>query len=152
MEAITSPDIRLEIKGEKGKAYTSQFAVNGKGYQAILGQLNPGKYDWIAQTKFDGKDYAQKGSFIVEDLDREKSESVANHTVLKQLSKQSNGKFYALKNSESLIRDLSKRKDISSLAYEEKASMNLIESLWYFLVLALLLVLEWVVKRYHGIS
>ena len=96
MEPITKPQIKLEITGEDNKVYESQFAVNGKGYQAKLGQLNPGKYDWLAQTKFDGKLYTQKGSFIVEDLDKEKSESVANHNVLKQLAVQSNGGFYSL--------------------------------------------------------
>lgn len=152
MEPITKPQIKLEITGEDNKRYESQFAVNAKGYQAKLGQLNPGKYDWLAQTKFDGKLYTQKGSFIVEDLDKEKSESVANHNVLKQLAIQSNGKFYSLSDSKSFISDLSKRKDISSLSYEEKISLNLIESIWYLLTIAVFLVTEWILKRYHGIA
>ena len=152
MEPITSPQIKLEITDENDKLYESQFAINGKGYQAKLGQLNPGKYDWVAQTKFDGKLYTQNGSFIVEDLDKEKSESVANHSVLKQLSKQSNGKFYSLSDSKSFLSDLSKRKDISSLSYEENIALNLIESVWFLLVIGVFLITEWTLKRYHGIS
>ena len=46
MEAITTPQIALEITDEQGKRYQSQFAVNTKGYQAKLGQLNSGKYSF----------------------------------------------------------------------------------------------------------
>jgi len=152
MEPITTPQIKLEITDENDKLYESQFAINGKGYQAKLGQLNPGKYDWVAQTKFDGKLYTQNGSFIVEDLDKEKSESVANHSVLKQLSKQSNGKFYSLSDNKTFLSDLSKRKDISSLSYEENIASNLIESVWFLLVIGVFLITEWILKRYHGIS
>ena len=151
MEAITSPQIALEITDDEGKKYQSQFAINGKGYQAKLGQLNPGKYTWISQTEFAGKKYSQKGNFFVEDLDNEKSESVANHNVLKQLSKQSNGKFYSLKNTEQFYKELSKRKDISTVTYQEKSSLKLIDVWWYLLIVSILLIGEWFMKRFYGL-
>jgi hypothetical protein len=57
-----------------------------------------------------------------------------------------------LSDSKSFISALSKRKDISSLSYEEKISFNLIESIWYLLAIAVFIVSEWALKRYHGIS
>ena len=64
LEPITSPEIIFEITDEKGKKYESQFAVNGNGYQAKLGKMNPGKYTWLAQTKF-GNKILPKGTFLL---------------------------------------------------------------------------------------
>ncbi len=152
MEPITTPQVSFEITDENGNKYESQFAINGKGYQAKIGQLNPGKYTWVAKTKFNGQGYSQKGNFFVEDLDNEKSESVANHSVLKQLSKQSNGKFYNLNNMTPFYKDLSNRKDISTVAYDEKSSLNLIDIWWYLLITSILLISEWFLKRLYGLS
>ena len=151
MEAITTPQITLEIIDEQGKRYQSQFAVNTKGYQAKLGQLNPGKYTWTAQTKFNEKTYTQNGEFFVEDLDHEKNESVANHSVLKQLAEQSNGSFYTLKNIDPFFTDLSNRSDIASVAYEEKSTLQLIDIWWYLMIAAMLLISEWILKRIYGL-
>ena len=151
MEAITSPQITLEITDEQGKIYQSQFAVNTKGYQAKLGQLNPGKYTWTARTKLNEKTYIQNGEFFVEDLDHEKSESVANHSVLKQLAQQSNGSFYTLNNVDPFFNDLSNRSDISTVAYEEKSTLQLIDVWWYLLLAAMLLISEWILKRIYGL-
>ena len=151
MEAITTPQIALEITDEQGKRYQSQFAVNTKGYQAKLGQLNSGKYSWTAQTKLNNKTYTQKGEFFVEDLDHEKSESVANHSVLKQLAEQSNGSFYTLNNINPFFTDLSNRSDIASVAYEEKSTLELIDVWWYLILAALLLISEWILKRIYGL-
>ena len=152
MEAITSPEIALEITDENGKKYQSQFAINGSGYQAKIGQLNPGKYEWLAETKFGGKSYNQKGNFFVEDLDNEKSESVANHSVLKQLSKQSNGTFYNLNNAQQFYKELSNRKDINTVSYQENTSLNLIDLWWYLLIVAIFLIGEWFMKRFYGLN
>lgn len=152
MEAITTPQISLEITGKEGQKYQSQFAINAKGYQAKIGQLNPGKYTWTAQTIFNGKTYSQKGNFFVEDIDNEKSESVANHSVLKQLSSQSNGRFYDLNKTGDFFNDLAKRGDISTVSYEEKSTLNLIDVWWYLIIASTLLIGEWFIKRLHGLS
>ena len=114
--------------------------------------MNPGKYTWLAQTKFGNKNHTQNGNFFIEDLDNEKSESVANHSVLKQLSKQSNGKFYNLNNLQSFYEDLSNRKDIKTVSYEEKTTRNLIDIWWYLLITASLLIFEWFLKRLYGLN
>jgi len=151
MEAITTPQITLEIIDENGKQYQSQFAINNKGYQAKLGQLNPGKYTWTAKTKLNTKTYTQNGEFFIEDHDHEKSESVANHSILKQLAEQSNGSFYPLSNVNLFFSDLSKRSDISTLAYEEKSTRELIDLWAYLILIAVLLITEWVLKRIYGL-
>ena len=152
LEAITSPLLELKITDEANKEYTTQFSIYEDGYKAQLGKLNPGKYTWVAQTNFDNKDYTKKGTFIVEDIDIEKSESVANHSVLKQLAEQNQGGFYKLSNRKDFIKDLANRNEIKSVSFMEDTNYKLIDYTWYLIACALLLTGEWFAKRILGIS
>jgi len=150
MEPITKPAIEMKVTAENGKVYLSQFGAFGSSYKLSLGKLKAGKYNWTAKTSYDGKNYSKQGNFVVEDIQIEKSETTANHGVMKQLAKQSNGKFYYLNQYEKLLSDLEKREDIASVRYEETNFNNLIDYFSVFLVLFLLLAGEWFLRRYLG--
>lgn len=151
LEAITSPVLELIVTDENNKEYTTQFSVYEQGYQAHLGKLNPGRYEWEASTKFDQKTFSKSGVFIVEDIDKERSSSVANHSVLKQLAAQSDGAFYKLSDSKKFISDLSLRKEIKSVSFLEDTSYKLIDYTWYLLLCAFTLSAEWFIKRTKGL-
>ncbi len=151
LEAITSPLLNLSITDENSKKYTTQFSVYEDGYQAQLGKLNPGRYTWEVETEFKNKTERKSGVFIVEDIDQERAESVANHSVLKQLAKQSNGGFYKLSESDGLINDLSERSEIESVSFSEEASFKLIDYTWYLILCILFLFVEWFMKRLKGL-
>lgn len=150
LEPITKPKIELKLTNSNGKIFRSQFAVNGTGYKLSLGKLNAGKYKWEAETKFNGKTYRKSGVFIVEDIEIEKIETAANHGVLKQVAKQSNGKFYLLKDYAQLLNDIEKRGDITTISFEETSFNKLIDYLTVVLLLILLLASEWFLRRYLG--
>ncbi len=152
LEAITSPVLSLEISDEENRKYNSQFSVYENGYRAQLGKLNPGRYDWVAKALFNNKTLTKKGSIIVEDIDKERSESVANHSVLKQLAVQSNGSFYKLSAFNDFIKDLGNKKEIASVSYTEDVSLKLIDYTWFLVFCALLLCGEWFLKRRHGLA
>ena len=151
LEAITSPVLNLKITDENSKTYTTQFSVYEDGYQAQLGKLNPGKYSWEVEGEFKNKTERKSGVFIVEDIDQERAESVANHSVLKQLSAQSNGGFYKLSEANEFIEDLSQRTEIESVSFSEESSFKLIDYTWYLILCILFLCGEWFIKRVHGI-
>lgn len=150
LEPITKPQIQLKITDASGKVFRSQFGINGSGYKLSLGKMKPGKYKWLAETKFNGKSYKKSGSFIVEDIEIEKLETFANHGVMKQLAKQSNGKFYPLKNYQSLIDDIEKRQDITTMSFEETSFNKLIDYIMVLLLLFGCLAGEWFLRRYWG--
>ena len=151
LEAITSPVLNLKITDENSKTYTTQFSVYEDGYQAQLGKLNPGKYSWEVEGEFKNKTERKSGVFIVEDIDQERAESVANHSVLKQLSAQSNGGFYKLSEANEFIEDLSQRTEIESVSFSEESSFKLIDYTWYLILCIFFLGGEWFIKRVHGI-
>jgi hypothetical protein len=150
LEPITKPLIDMKVTDEKGKVYRSQFGVFGSSYKLSLGKLKAGKYNWSAKASYDGKSYSKQGYFVVEDIQIEKSETTANHGVMKQLAKQSNGKFYQLNQYESLLSDIDKREDIANVQYEETAFNDLMDYFSIFLLLFLLLAGEWFLRRYLG--
>jgi hypothetical protein len=150
LEPITKPKIELNLINSDGKIFRSQFGVNGTAYKLSLGKLKAGKYKWEARTKFNGKTYRKSGVFIVEDIELEKIESVANHGVMKQVSKQSNGKFYLLKDFERLLSDIETREDITTMSFAETTFNKLIDYIALISVILLLLIGEWFLRRYLG--
>jgi hypothetical protein len=150
LEPITKPQIQLKLTDDKGKVFRSQFGVSGSGYKLSLGKLKAGKYKWEAETKFNGKNYRKSGAFIVEDIEIERIETAANHGVMKQLAKQSNGNFYQLKDYQKLLNDIEKREDITTISFEETEFNKLIDYLSILIILFLLLAAEWFLRRYLG--
>jgi hypothetical protein len=150
LEPITKPKIELKLTDSKGKVFRSQFGVSGSGYKLSLGKLKAGKYRWLAETKFNGKTHQKSGVFIVEDIELEKIETAANHGVMKQVAKQSNGKFYLLKDYHKLINEIQNRGDITTISFEETNFNKLIDYLLVIFLLFLLLAGEWFLRRYLG--
>lgn len=150
MDPITSPMIDFKLVNSNGKMVNNQFSVIGDFYKLNLGKLSPGKYTWFAKTNYNTKIFKKSGVFIVEDIGIEDLDNAANHNVLKQLSKASNGKFYPLKDFQSLIEDLKKRKDITSVSFEEISFNDLIDYKLIFFLLLILLSLEWFLRRWFG--
>ena len=89
---------------------------------------------------------------VVEDIDKERSESVANHSVLKQLAVQSKGSFYKLSDYQGLVSELKNRKEIASVSYNEDDQFKLIDYTWFLIFCAVLLSTEWFVKRLYGLT
>jgi len=150
LEPITSPEINLTLTNQKGKKYLSKFNNAGDGYYLDLGTLPPGTYNWTASTQFQKKKYYKKGFFVVEDITLEFSSNVANHGLLKQLSKNSGGDFNLLKNFSRTLDRIEKRDDIAIVDHETTMFQNLIDSGILLLLLLFCLGTEWFIKRYYG--
>ena len=150
LEPITKPQIQLKITDASGKEFKSQFGVNGNGYKLSLGKMKGGKYNWTAFTKFNGKSYRKSGVFVVEEIELEKLETSANHGVMLQLAKQSNGKFYELNQYNKLLKALENREDITTMSFEETTFNKLIDYWSVFIILFIFLGAEWFLRRYFG--
>lgn len=149
-EPIVTPDIQLELKNENNRVIPYSFAKNSKDYSLGLGKLAAGRYSWKARTKFNGKTYVKEGVFIVEDVSLESLATNADHNLLKLMSDASSGKFYSLNGMDQLLKDIGKRDDIVTISYEETDYSDLIDWKWIFALVALLLAIEWFLRRYFG--
>jgi len=150
LEPITTPKITMTLVDEKGKKFVNQFNVLNNGYNLDLGSLSPGNYQWIASTEYQNKKYVKKGAFLIEDQSLERSVNAANHGILKQLSKQSNGKYYPFSAYKQALNDIAKRSDITSIEHATTQFRNLVDLFLLLLFIALCFFLEWFFKRYYG--
>jgi hypothetical protein len=151
MELITKPKIKFNLTDNKGKKSELEFGVNGNYYLLPLGKLKSGSYSWNASTEFSGKKYTKSGAFVVENINIEKLETRANHSLLRQISDNTKGKFYLLKNQDQLIKDIKMRDDITSTSYQESSFDSLLDYFYLLLVVLFFLTLEWFIKRWNGL-
>jgi hypothetical protein len=150
LEPITKPTINLTLTGPQGKKYTNRFNVSGNHYSLDLGTLPSGTYKWTASTTHEKKKYSKSGVFVVEDIGLEQATNTANHGVLKQLSKNSGGKFSSINGYEKLLDQLEARNDITTIERMTIDFWNLVDSWGFLLLIALIFSSEWFLKRYFG--
>jgi len=150
LELITTPSIDFILKNDKNKISKHQFGSVGNFYKLSLGKLNPGKYEWVSSCMHNGTKYSKSGVFIVEDVQIESLDSRADHTILNQISENSNGKFYTLEKTDQLLKDIENRKDIVEMSYKETSFNDLIDYKIVFLLLILIFGTEWFLRRWFG--
>ncbi len=102
-EAINEPELSMTITDDKGKAYPYVFSKNNNGYKLNAGNFSPGLYSYNSKTKLGNKEYVVKGTFLVEAVQLEATNTTANHQLLKNLSVATNGAFFQKNNTEKLI-------------------------------------------------
>jgi hypothetical protein len=150
LQQITTPVIEMSVTDDKGKLAKYQFGTIGNMYKLSMGKMKPGKYNWVATTSFNGKKYKKSGVFVVEDIALEKIDTYANHGLLKQIAKQTNGSFNELKDFQKTIDQIKNRGDIASVSYKESTFNDLIDRQFLFFILLISLTFEWFMRRWHG--
>lgn len=150
LEPITSPKIEFSLKNEEGKVSKYQFGAYGTSYRLNTGRLDPGKYDWNAIAKHDGKTFTKSGVFIVEDLDLESLSNSSNSNAMRQLAEATGGSMIQLSNAQDLLGLLENRDDITTMSYRDASFDGLIDFKILFLILLLFLAGEWFLRRWFG--
>jgi len=146
-QLVNKPDVNLQLKDEKGKAYNFTFSRFGSAYQLDAGMLPAGNYNYLATTTFGGKQYNAKGSLFVNALNAEYQQTIANHQLLYQMSAQTNGKMYFPDQLQVLKEELLKNDQIKTLSYEDRKYEELISFKWLFFFILLLLSTEWFIRK-----
>lgn len=149
-QSVNTPDVNIELKNEKGKAYPFTFSKFESSYQLDAGVLPPGNYSYTANTSFGAQKYQAKGSFFVNVLNAEFQQTIANHHLLYQLSSQTNGKLFAPADLLKIEDELSKSEQMKTLSYEDRKYEELISLKWLFALILILLSTEWFIRKRKG--
>ena len=115
------------------------------------GSLPPGIYSYEATVKIGSESYSQKGNFMVQKLLLENSTTTADHHLLYTISQQHSGKVVYPSNMNTLKNLLDKRDDIFTILREENEQSDLINFKLFFLLIIILLGLEWTIRKRNGI-
>ncbi|MES2515068.1 MAG: hypothetical protein V4580_13035 [Bacteroidota bacterium] len=149
-ELVTEPDVALILKDAKGKTYNYTFNKKQTMYSLSAGQFPAGEYSYEAKVKFGDKLYTKAGLVIIKEIISEKINTVANHQLLYQISKQSGGKLFYRSQLQQLEKEILSSESIKSITYSHKQLTDLVNLKWIFFILILLLSTEWFLRKHNG--
>ncbi len=149
--ALTNtPDVKLELKEAGGKNYSYQFNREGQSYQLDAGVLAPGDYTYTATTQTGKQQLRASGQFGVKAIDLEARQSTANHALLRSLAKESGGEILQANEIFKLADLIRKNDNIKTIVNEDRHYTELIDVKWVFVLISLLLSVEWFLRKREG--
>ncbi len=148
-ERVTGNTVHLEIKSEAGKMLKYTYVPLSTNSAYKVNRLNEGAYSYIASTQLDGIKYHSKGQFVVEKLNKEALNPVADFDLLRKMATKSGGAFYTLEESSQFKADIAALSPTSTIHSSEKEE-PLINLKWILLFLILLITTEWFLRKFYG--
>jgi hypothetical protein len=149
-ELVTEPDVTLILKDNTNKTYNYTFNKKQTMYSLSTGQFPAGEYTYEAKVKYGDKLYTKSGIVIIKEIVSEKINTVANHQLLYQMSKQSGGKLFYKNQLEQLQKDILASDSIKSITYSHKQLTDLVNLKWLFFIILAFLSIEWFLRKYNG--
>ena len=148
--AVNTPEVNMQINDDSGKIYNYLFSKTGAGYELDAGVLPEGRYNYNAVTNLGDKKYADRGIFYVKALVEEYQQTTANHQLLYNISASTNGKSYLPASLLKIAGDIERNESIRTLSYEDRKYEELINFKWLFVLIMLLLSMEWFFRKRNG--
>nr|WP_262914567.1 VWA domain-containing protein [Pontibacter vulgaris] len=149
LEPIYGQNITLKISTEEGQTRTFTFA-NGENQAGVdIGSLPGGRYTYAATARINGQLQQDKGEFIVEELQLEALNAVADHNLLYQLASNTGTRLYYPTQLQQLEQDLLKDEP-KDVIYSSEELKDVVDMKWLFFVILALVCIEWFVRKYNG--
>lgn len=149
-EAITEPDVKMEVKDTEGKIFNYTFSKTTNAYNLNAGFFAAGNYSYQASVTVGNRLEKINGKFTIVPLQVELLNTVANHQIMKSLAAKNGGEMVYPNTIEKLNELVKKREDIKPVSYMQTAFKDLIHLKWLFFILLALLTAEWFLRRRNG--
>ncbi|MFD3001738.1 VWA domain-containing protein [Pontibacter toksunensis] len=149
LEPIYGQNITLRITNEDEETKSFNFA-NGENQSGVnIGSLPGGRYTYTASASINGQQQQDKGEFVVEELQLEALNAVADHNLLYQLASNTNSRLYYPSQLQQLEQDIlnSNHKDV---IYSSEELNDLVDLKWLFFLLLGLVCIEWFMRKFNG--
>jgi hypothetical protein len=147
-EQINTPDAQIVLTDNNGKAQSYSFEKMGNAYRLNIGLRAEGTYHFVAKTNFNGKEFPTNGSFVVQTQPLEMMETGADYPLLHAVATKYGGALVPASAVSSLYDSIKKNPTIKPLIQTLTTSIPLIDWKWYFLIILLLAVAEWLLRKY----
>ncbi len=154
-EPVNHPEVRLELQrtalqeeGASSATATYQFNKEGTGYIVNVGKLEPGEYRYRAAVDYNGRREQVQGMLLVQEVNLEDVNLVADHTLMNSLAVLTGGVMLAPSQLDTLPLLLEEREDITPVIYTHRRYSELIQLPWLFALLVLLVAVEWAWRKY----
>lgn len=149
LEPIYGQNITLQVKDEEGLIKSFNFANSEKQPSVNIGTLDGGRYTYSASAIINGQPQQDEGEFVVEELQLEALNAVADHNLLYQLASNTNAKLYYPSQLQQLEQDILKANN-RDMIYSSEELSDLVDMKWLFFLVLGLVCIEWAVRKYNG--
>ncbi|MCX8081702.1 MAG: VWA domain-containing protein [Bacteroidia bacterium] len=150
LEPDVSGEVKLTLKDSTGKIFDYLMNVENLKYRLNVGKLPPGKYSVSVQTVRNKDVYQDAGVFVVIPHRPELSDLRARFPELRLLAARHGGNFYHAHNYQKAIDEwLSEKHQVGHLEVEEVREPPVHLKFFFFLILVMF-VSEWVILKYYG--
>ena len=147
-EAINTPEVKLVIKDSSGNETPYSFERSGNAYQLNIGIRAGGTYSYAATTVYNGKTLSGTGSFVVESIPLELMETGADYNLLYSLAENNNGAFFPASAIGSVYDSITANENIKPVIETNIETVPLIDRKWFFFLILLFAVAEWLLRKY----
>lgn len=148
-ELINEPEVVAKIK-QGSTNFDFTFSRKNNYYFLDAGRLAPGNYSYEASTNLNGEELTSKGNFTVQDVELEQFDLTANHGLLYQIAENSGGSVVYPDQVSTISDEIRSRSSIKPVIYYSNSTEKLLDQKWIFYIIAILLALEWFIRRFLG--
>ncbi len=150
-ERITNEEVNIVIRNENGDEFPFTFDVRGESYYLNTGNLPAGNYTFDAEVNIGEETHTEHGSFAISAVNLESIVTRANHRMLYQLASQTGGAFYTPDQADEIIQQIKNSDSLKPVSYFQDMVSESLNMRKVFLVIIILLSVEWFLRRYWGI-
>lgn len=149
-QLVNTPEVNVKISNRQGKEYRYTMSRSDQVYTLNAGLLPIGNYSFKAEVALSGQVYASQGEFSITALQMETAVTIADHQLLHALAGETGGKVYYPGKPEGFIQAIREDPSLKSISYMHKQLEDLLQNPWIFLLIVILLSLEWFIRKYQG--
>lgn len=150
-ESVNNIDVKFTLRGDSIRGEKDYlFGRNASGYTLNIGPQPAGVYSYEATARLGAEKYTATGSFVVERLDLEAVNTVADHAVMRTIAGTTGGEMVEAHDVGRLSDMLHNRDDLHTIIYRDTRYTDLLNVPLLFVLIIVLLSVEWVVRKYNG--
>ena len=147
-EPTNEPEVKIVVKDSMGNETPYSFERAGNAYQLNIGIRAGGSYSYTATTTYNGKTLSATGSFVVESIPLELMETGADYDMLYSLANNNGGAFFPASKMGGVYDSISNNQEIKPVIETNIETAPLIDRKWFFFLILLFAVAEWLLRKY----
>jgi hypothetical protein len=148
-ELVNSATVNLSVVDSSGNTIEYRFKPKDEAYEANLGSLPVGNYEWNATADDGNQSFTSSGEFTVVMNRAEFACVSADHGFLERWSSAAGGTM-VYPNSESVSEIIAGLERAQPIIHTSREWIDIIEWKWIVFFVAILLAVEWFLRKYNG--
>lgn len=148
-EPVYGNSVQIDLTSEDGKRSDYTYVISPGNTRYQIGGLTQGVYRYRSSTALNGKTETVRGEFAVVERQAELQNLTADFDLLRKLSENTGGNFYAASQVANMQSEL-QRTEATTVIHTEETYDSMINLKWVFWLLLILVTAEWTLRKFYG--